>query len=218
MVTDIKMWSEDSQQCSVMHVMWVVSCSKCHHHINITWMYDHRSVTYWDLADWLGNMDQWRSRRLNNIQYPHWGLKAMNVSCQVSQLAVVKTVLTLGGMIWCCMRQSRGWWDNSYNVATLIRLRTKLIFKYVWLQTVHFTPTLLYYAIKLFINFCCQTLSYYSGCQPFHFTKSWNLKWKGVDRDRTLHKHCAWFMTDLACTVHQYTSEQVQCKGWQPEE
>ena len=27
----------------------------------------------------------------------------------------------------------------------------------------------------------------------------------------------AWFMTDLACTVHQYTSEQVQCKGWQPE-
>ena len=27
----------------------------------------------------------------------------------------------------------------------------------------------------------------------------------------------AWFMTDLACTVHQYTSEQVQCKGLQPE-
>ena len=27
----------------------------------------------------------------------------------------------------------------------------------------------------------------------------------------------AWFMTDLACTVHKYVSEQVQCKGWQPD-
>ena len=24
-------------------------------------------------------------------------------------------------------------------------------------------------------------------------------------------------MIDLACTVHKYTSEQVQCTGWQPD-
>ena len=31
-------------------------------------------------------------------------------------------------------------------------------------QPVNYTSALLYNAIKLFINFCCQTLSYYSGC------------------------------------------------------
>ena len=36
----------------------------------------------------------------------------------------------------------------------------------------------------------------------------------GVQGQNNIH---AWIMADLACTVHQYISEQVQCKGWQSE-
>ena len=34
-----------------------------------------------------------------------------------------------------------------------------------WFCTPVCTSLLLYYAVKLFINFCCQILSYYSGCR-----------------------------------------------------
>ena len=50
----------------------------------------------------------------------------------------------------------------------------------------------------------------------FHIVFQIHTLWKwGVERDRTLHMHDSWFMIDLACTVHKYTSEQVQCTGWQ---
>ena len=64
-------------------------------------------------------------------------------------------------------KQVLGWYWQ-----TLKEIGCQTLFCESGCQPVHCTSALLYYAVKLFINFCCLTLSYYSGCQPLHYTCS----------------------------------------------
>ena len=68
---------------------------------------------------------------------------------------------------------------------------------YVYILLLHF----LYYAVKLFINLCCQALSYYSGCQPLHCTCTWNTVWKKNHFKLCYLKSNEWRVTDIFLAI-----------------